>query len=70
MLGWRTLARPDLDAGRLAVPFDLPLPMDAAFYLVYPEVARERPKLVAFRDWLLGEAAGAARDTTRRSGPG
>jgi len=47
----------DLDAGRLVAPFDLPIPLEVAFYLVYPEVRRTLPKLVAFRDWLLREAA-------------
>lgn len=56
VLGWRTLARPDLDSGRLAAPFELSLPTDVAFYFVYPEVAQARPKLVAFREWLLLEA--------------
>ncbi len=53
VLGWRSLAQADLDAERLTIPFDLALPMDVAFYLVYPEVAAARPKLAAFRDWLL-----------------
>lgn len=56
VLGWRTLARPDLDAGRLVAPFDLSIPTEVAFYLVYPELQRERPKLLAFREWLLREA--------------
>lgn len=58
-LGWRRLAQDDLATGRLAIPFDVALPADVAFHLVYPETARSRPKLVAFRDWLLGEASEA-----------
>jgi len=57
VLGWRSLAQADLDAGRLTTPFHLPLPMDVAFYLVYPEAAAGRAKLAAFRDWLLPSAA-------------
>jgi LysR family glycine cleavage system transcriptional activator len=57
VLGWRTLAAADLAAGRLVIPFDLTLPMDLAFFFVCPRVASERPKLVAFRDWLLAEAS-------------
>ena len=53
VLGWRSLAQADLEAGRLIIPFDLPLQMDVAFYLVYPEAAAERPKLARFREWLL-----------------
>lgn len=57
VLGWRSLAEADLASGRLVIPFDLPLPMDVAFYLVYPEASAERAKLVRFREWLLREAA-------------
>jgi len=54
-LGWRTLAAADLAAGRLVIPFDLTLPMELGFFFVCPQVASERPKIVAFRDWLLVE---------------
>ena len=60
VLGWRMLAAADLEAGRLAIPFDLTLPMELAFYLVYPQGMAERPKLAAFRDWLLEEASRAS----------
>jgi LysR family glycine cleavage system transcriptional activator len=65
VLGWRSFAQADIDSGRLTVPFDLPLEMDVAFYLVYPETSAERPKLAWFREWLLGQAAAslAMRDT-------
>ena len=56
VLGWRSLARADIDSGRLVIPFDLPLEMDVAFYLVYPEASADRPKLARFREWLLGQA--------------
>lgn len=55
VLGWRSLAQADLDSGRLTIPFDVPLQMDVAFYLVYPEAAAERSKLARFREWLLAE---------------
>lgn len=56
VLGWRTMAADDLAAGRLVVPFDRALALDVAFHLVYPELRRDAPKLVAFRRWLLREA--------------
>ena len=56
VLGWRALAAADLAAGRLVTPFDLILPMELAFFFVCPHVAAERPKIVAFRDWLLEES--------------
>jgi LysR family glycine cleavage system transcriptional activator len=62
VLGWRSLARADLEAGRLTIPFDLPLPMEVGFYLVYPEADAGRFKLAAFRGWLLAETA-TARST-------
>ncbi len=56
VLGWRALAAAALAAGRLVTPFDLILPMELAFSFVCPNVAAERPKIVAFRDWLLEES--------------
>ena len=55
VLGWQYLAADDLVAGRLVQPFSLVLPLGSAFYLVYPKAYADRPKLVSFRDWLLGE---------------
>jgi len=46
----------DLEAGRLVQPFGPALPTDYACYVVSPEVAAERPKIKAFRDWLLEQA--------------
>lgn len=66
VLGWRSLAQADLDSGRLTIPFDLPLQMDVAFYLVYPEASAERPKLARFRAWLLGETIASREPGPRR----
>jgi len=54
-LGSESLARDDLAAGRLICPFDVVLPMNFAYYLVYPEITAERPKVANFRDWILEE---------------
>lgn len=56
-LGRGALAAADLAAGRLVRPFDISLPASYAYYVVYPEATAERPKIVAFRDWLMAEAA-------------
>jgi LysR family glycine cleavage system transcriptional activator len=56
-LGRSPLVRADLEAGRLVKPFDIALPSEFAFYLVYPEAAAEQPKIVAFSEWLLNTAA-------------
>ena len=47
----------DLEAGRLVQPFGPALPTHFACYVVSPEAAAERPKIKAFRDWLLEQAA-------------
>ena len=59
VLGWRTLAAADLATGRLAIPFDVTLPMNLGFFFVCAQVASERPKIAAFRNWLLEESRGA-----------
>src|SRR6185437_1118941 len=54
------LAAADLAAGRLVRPFGQSLPGDYAYWLVCPEATAERPKVAAFRDWVLAEAREAA----------
>jgi len=56
VLGWQYLAADDLVAGRLVQPFSLVLPLGSAFYLVFPEAYVGRPKVAAFRDWLMEES--------------
>ena len=55
VLGWRTLAAPDIAAGRVVAPFDLVLPLGSSFYLTYPEAHAPRPNIAALRDWLVSE---------------
>ncbi len=50
------LAAADLAEGRLVAPFDVVLPAAFAYYVVCPEATASRPKIVAFREWVLGEA--------------
>ena len=52
-----TILADDLAKGRLVQPFDLTLPSDYAHYVVYPPGALKQPKVKAFRDFLLAEAA-------------
>jgi len=47
------LVRQDLDRGRLVKPFDLVLPSNHWYWFVCPKEAMERPKVKAFRDWLV-----------------
>ncbi len=55
-LGRTALIAEDLAAGRLVKPFELALAAEWAYYVVYPPRALARPKVAAFRDWLLAEA--------------
>lgn len=55
-LGPHVLVRDDLAAGRLVSPFDVALPASFAYYLLCPASTAERPKIKAFRTWILEEA--------------
>ena len=52
--------RTELDTGRLIQPFDQISRDGKSYWLVYPENRRRNPKIVAFRKWLLAEAAADA----------
>ena len=56
VLGSDVLCAADLAARRLVKPFDVGLALDFGYWIVSPETAAERPKAVAFRNWLLAEA--------------
>lgn len=50
-----SLVREDLAAGRLVKPFDQDWQSENGYYLVCPKDYAQRPKVLAFRDWLLEE---------------
>jgi LysR family glycine cleavage system transcriptional activator len=52
-----SLALSDVRAGRLVQPFELTLPTEEAYYLVAPPKHFARPKVAAFREWLLEEVS-------------
>ena len=56
-----TLAATDLLNGRLARPFSVALPLSNTFWIICPKATRNLPKLIAFREWLLAEAAADAQ---------
>jgi LysR family transcriptional regulator, glycine cleavage system transcriptional activator len=56
-LGQMALAAADLAAGRLVAPFSLSLPVGYAYYLVYLPGSADRPKIKAFREWVMSEMA-------------
>ncbi|TPJ20809.1 transcriptional regulator GcvA [Mesorhizobium sp. B2-7-2] len=49
----------DLSQGRLVRPFELGIKVapEFAYFLVYPEAAKDDARVVAFREWLTEEAA-------------
>ena len=57
-MGRGELVALDMAAGRLVRPFDLTMPFHFAYYVVCPEAVAEWPKVAAFREWVLEEAAG------------
>lgn len=52
----RGLVADQVRSGRLVTPFDIVLPTEYAYYLVYPQARADDPNIVTFRDWLLAEA--------------
>ena len=51
---------PEITAGRLVVPFDVRMASEFGYFLVGANDTIERPKITAFRDWLLEEEATTA----------
>jgi LysR family glycine cleavage system transcriptional activator len=51
------LAAWDLINGRLIRPIDISIPMSKAYWIVCPKATSRLPKIIAFREWLLAEAA-------------
>ena len=49
----------DLSQGRLVRPFELGIriPPEFAYFLAYPRASADDPRIVAFRSWILEEAA-------------
>jgi LysR family glycine cleavage system transcriptional activator len=58
----RRLVAEHIASGRLVVVFDVTLPSDSAYCLVYPEERAENPRIAAFWEWLLREVAASAPD--------
>lgn len=50
------IAEDDLAAGHLVRPLEHTIPLNFAYYLVYPKSKANLPRVAAFREWLLEEA--------------
>jgi LysR family glycine cleavage system transcriptional activator len=66
-LGRSALAADDLAKGRLVKPFEVALPANFAYYIVYPPAAAEQPKVKAFADWLIQTADAERAPATQAS---
>lgn len=67
VLGSEPVTSDELAAGRLIRPFKMALPLNFAYYLVYPEHTAGLAKIAAFRDWILAEAAQSRSQAEYRS---
>ena len=56
-----TLVAADLIDGRLIRPFQIALSLKNTYWIVCPRATSMLPKIVAFRDWLLADAAADAQ---------
>ncbi len=54
--GYSRTQSPHRNDGRLVKPFALTIPLGFAYYVVCPETTAERPKVAAFREWIMEEA--------------
>lgn len=54
-LALRPQVEAEIAAGRLVMPFDIPMPSAYAYYLVIPQVIAERTVVLAFKNWLKTE---------------
>jgi LysR family glycine cleavage system transcriptional activator len=63
------LAAMDLLNGRLVRPFRVALSLSNTYWIVCPKATRLLPKIAAFRDWLMAEAAADARKLQLASVP-
>lgn len=62
VLALKLLAEDDLAAGRLVIPFGPELALPHAYYLlICPKGMAQRPRIAAFREWLLGEVNEAGK---------
>lgn len=57
LLGIKALARQDIEAGRLCMPFEQTMPLQMSYYLIHPEdVESNQHAINSFVGWILEEA--------------
>jgi LysR family transcriptional regulator, glycine cleavage system transcriptional activator len=65
VLARTALAASDLIGGRLVRPFDTAMPASYAYWIVCSKAVAKLPKIVAFSEWLLAEAAEDTRQLNK-----
>ena len=53
----RCLVHDEINAGEVALPFDVPVSLERGYVLCCPKQRQDHPGLSAFRTWILDEAA-------------
>jgi LysR family glycine cleavage system transcriptional activator len=66
VLGRTVLAEADLASGRLVRPFNIVLPLDETYYLVFPKNGPLRRESMRFREWIMGFGQSDMRKSQRR----
>jgi LysR family glycine cleavage system transcriptional activator len=66
VLGRTVLAEADLALGRLVRPFNIVLPLDETYYLVFPKSGPLRCESIRFREWITGLGRSDVRKSQRR----
>lgn len=61
-IGHSVLTEMDLESGRLVAPFDVVVDSGNSYDLVCPMNSHDRPKIVAFREWLMSKVQGDGED--------
>ena len=59
MLSRRSIAATELEKGTLVALFDLAVPAEAAYWVVWPQSVPLSDRVAAFREWIIHEAAPA-----------
>lgn len=57
-LGRWSMVEEHVESGRLAAPFNMPMPIEETFYVTWPMAEPLRPEAELLRDWLLQAASG------------
>jgi LysR family glycine cleavage system transcriptional activator len=70
-LAKRNWVEADLAAGRLVRPFNISLPVEFSYFLIYPESRADDPLMAAFASWVRNEVAKdkATEPLPRPTGP-